>query len=46
MTLSSRELGLLSNTDVLGYIRAQNARRDAQAKVDELEKKWLFHRGK
>tara|TARA_B100000214_G_scaffold162405_1_gene116452 strand:+ start:688 stop:1137 length:450 start_codon:yes stop_codon:yes gene_type:complete len=34
MTLSSRELGLLSNTDVLGYIQAQNAARNAQAKAD------------
>ena len=31
MTLTTRELGLLGNTDVLGYIRAQNAARDAQA---------------
>ena len=34
MTLSLRELGLLSNTDVLGYIQAQNAARDAQAKAE------------
>ena len=34
MTLSNRELGLLSNTDVLGYIQAQNAARDAQAKAE------------
>lgn len=34
MTLSSRELGLLSNTDVLGYIRAKNAERNAQAKAE------------
>ena len=34
MTLSIRELGLLSNTDVLGYIQAQNAARDAQAKAE------------
>ena len=34
MTLSPRELGLLSNTDVLGYIQAQNAERDAQAKAE------------
>ena len=34
MTLSSRELSLLSNTDVLGYIQAQNAERDAQAKAE------------
>lgn len=31
MTLSARELSLLSNTDVLGYIRQQNAERNAQA---------------
>jgi hypothetical protein len=37
MTLSARELGLLSNTDVLGYIRAQNAARDAQAKAEGWE---------
>ena len=37
MTLSNRELGLLSNTDVLGYIRAQNAKRDAQAKAEGWE---------
>ena len=34
MTLSPREAGLLSNTDVLGYIQAQNAERDAQAKAE------------
>ena len=34
MTLSTREAGLLSNTDVLGYIQAQNAARDAQAKAE------------
>ena len=34
MTLSSRELSLLSNADVLGYIQAQNAERDAQAKAE------------
>ena len=34
MTLTPRELGLLSNTDVLGYIRAQNAARDAQGKAE------------
>jgi len=34
MTLSARELSLLSNTDVLGYIQAQNAERDAQAKAE------------
>ena len=34
MILSSRELGLLSNTDVLGYIRAENAKLDAKAKAE------------
>ncbi len=34
MTLSPREASLLSNTDVLGYIQAQNAARDAQAKAE------------
>ena len=34
MTLTARELSLLSNTDVLGYIQAQNAERDAQAKAE------------
>ena len=34
MTLSLRELGLLSNTDVLGYIQAENAKRNAQAKAE------------
>ena len=38
MTLSIRELGLLSNTDVLGYIQAQNARVNAQAKAEG----WTF----
>ena len=38
MTLTPRELGLLSNTDVLGYIQAQNAARDAQAKAEG----WTF----
>ena len=37
MTLSPRELSLQSNTDVLGYIRAQNAKRDAQAKAEGWE---------
>jgi len=37
MTLSTREAGLLSNTDVLGYIQAQNAARDAQAKAEGWE---------
>ena len=31
MTLTARELGLLGNTDVLGYIQAKNAERNAQA---------------
>jgi len=34
MTLSARELALLANTDVLGYIQTQNAARDAQAKAE------------
>jgi len=34
MTLSSRELGLLRTSDVLGYIQAQNAARNAQAKAE------------
>ena len=34
MALSARELALLSNTDVLGYIQAENAKRDAQAKAE------------
>jgi hypothetical protein len=38
MTLSARELSLLSNTDVLGYIRAQTAKRNAQA----LAEGWQF----
>ena len=38
MTLSARELALLANTDVLGYIQAQNAARDAQAKAEG----WTF----
>ena len=37
MTLSARELSLLSNTDVLGHIRAQNAKRNAQAKAEGWE---------
>ena len=37
MTLSARELSLLSNTDVLGYIQAKNAARDAQAKAEGWE---------
>lgn len=31
MTLTPRELSLLSNTDVLGYVQASNAKRNAQA---------------
>ena len=34
MTFTTRELNLLSNTDVLGYIQAENAKRDAQAKAE------------
>ena len=34
MTLSNRELDLLSNTDVLGYIQARNAEINAQAKAE------------
>jgi hypothetical protein len=34
MTLSARELSLLSNTDVLGYVRTQNAELNAQAKAE------------
>ncbi len=37
MTLTPRELGLLSNTDVLGYIQAQNAERNAQALAEGWE---------
>jgi hypothetical protein len=37
MTFTSRELSLLSNTDVLGYIQAKNAERDAQAKAEGWE---------
>ena len=37
MTLSSRELGLLSNTDVLGYIQARNAELNARAKAEGWE---------
>jgi len=37
MTLSTRELGLLSNTDVLGYIRAENAKLNAKAKAEGWE---------
>ena len=38
MTLSSRELSLQSNTDVLGYIQARNVERNAQAKAEG----WTF----
>jgi hypothetical protein len=38
MTLTIRENSLLSNTDVLGYIQARNARRNAQAKAEG----WTF----
>ena len=37
MTLSSRELGLLRTSAVLGYIQAQNAARNAQAKAEGWE---------
>jgi len=37
MTLSARALSLQSNTDVLGYIQAENAKRDAQAKAEGWE---------
>ena len=37
MTLTPREISLLSNTDVLGYIQAKNAERDAQAKAEGWE---------
>ena len=38
MTLTIRELGLLSNTDVLGYVQASNAKRNAQAAAEG----WTF----
>jgi hypothetical protein len=38
MTLTTRENSLLSNTDVLGYIQAQNAEVNAQAKAEG----WTF----
>ncbi len=38
MTLTARELSLLSNTNVLGYIQERNAKRDAQAKAEG----WTF----
>jgi hypothetical protein len=34
MTLTTRELALISNTDVLGYVQAKNAERNAQAVAD------------
>ncbi len=34
MTYTARELNLLANTDVLGYIQVENAKRDAQAKAE------------
>ena len=34
MTFTSREQALLTNTDVLGYIQAEDAKRDAQAKAE------------
>ena len=37
MTLSARELSLLSHPDVLGYIQAENAARNAQAKAEGWE---------
>ena len=37
MTLSARELALLANTDVLGYIQARNAERNAQALAEGWE---------
>ena len=37
MTLTDHELSLLSNTDVLGYIQAKNAERNAQAKAEGWE---------
>ena len=38
MAFTVRELNLKSNTDVLGYIRARNAERTAQAKAEG----WTF----
>ena len=38
MTLTARELSLLSNTNVLGYIQAENAKVNAQAKAEG----WTF----
>ena len=37
MDFTARELNLLSNTDVLGYIQAKNAERNAQAKAEGWE---------
>ena len=37
MTLISRESSLLANTDVLGYIQAKNAERNAQAAAEGWE---------
>ena len=37
MTLTTRELSLLSNTDVLGYIQAKNVERNAQAVAEGWE---------
>ena len=37
MNYTAHELSLLSNTDVLGYIQAQNAKRNAQAKAEGWE---------
>tara|TARA_E500000331_G_scaffold229024_1_gene219243 strand:- start:1470 stop:1946 length:477 start_codon:yes stop_codon:yes gene_type:complete len=34
MNYTAQEMALLSNTDVLGYIQAENARIDAQAKAE------------
>jgi len=34
MTFTARELSLLSNTDVLGYIQAENAKVNARAKAE------------
>ena len=34
MTLNAREAALLENTDVLGYIQAQNVARNVQAKAE------------
>ena len=37
MTFNPREKALLTNTDVLGYIQAENAKRNAQAKAEGWE---------